>query len=318
MNHQPLVSILINNYNYGRFISKAIDSALNQTYPHIEVIVVDDGSTDNSQEVITSYGDQIIPILKENGGQASAINAGFATSKGDIICFLDADDIFVPEKVEKVVNAFNSGQDIGWCFHRLKLIDANTGELIRLSRRDNPSGEYDLRADIRRGDFSSLIAPATSALCFARSLLQQILPIFEAEGSTAADRYMKYLAISLSRGFFLSEQLTIQQIHGSNALTSTEGRQRFDAREATVAAYWIRAKSIELKKFTNILFANGLGIYWQTGGVEDKYKKLVKDYLSAVSPIERLEINLRALYHYLRMTPNPLNSYGKKQAKGLN
>jgi glycosyltransferase involved in cell wall biosynthesis len=69
----PLVSILINNYNYGRFLTEAIDSALNQTYSNIEVIVVDDGSTDNSQEIIKSYQDKIIPILKPNGGQASAI-----------------------------------------------------------------------------------------------------------------------------------------------------------------------------------------------------------------------------------------------------
>ncbi|MEW5858968.1 MAG: glycosyltransferase, partial [Cyanobacteriota bacterium] len=62
MKEKPFVSVIINNYNYGRFISEAIDSVLNQTYPHIEVIVVDDGSTDNSREVIASYQDKIIPV----------------------------------------------------------------------------------------------------------------------------------------------------------------------------------------------------------------------------------------------------------------
>ncbi len=75
---KPLVSILINNYNYGRFLSKAIDSALNQEYQNIEVIVVDDGSTDDSRKIIESYGERIKPVLKENGGQASAFNAGFS------------------------------------------------------------------------------------------------------------------------------------------------------------------------------------------------------------------------------------------------
>ena len=66
-----LVTILINNYNYGRFLRDAIDSALNQTYRNLEVIVVDDGSTDESREVIASYGDRIIPVLKENGERLS-------------------------------------------------------------------------------------------------------------------------------------------------------------------------------------------------------------------------------------------------------
>jgi glycosyltransferase involved in cell wall biosynthesis len=99
MKQNPLVSIIINNYNYGRFVREAIDSGLNQTYSHKEVIVVDDGSTDDSREIIASYGNGITSVLKENGGQASAFNAGFAVSQGDIICFLDADDIFYLRKL---------------------------------------------------------------------------------------------------------------------------------------------------------------------------------------------------------------------------
>lgn len=87
------VSIIINNYNYERFLSEAIDSAINQNYQNTEVIVVDDYSTDNSRDVIASYGDKIIPVYhQENGKQAAAFNSGFAVSKGEIIIFLDADD----------------------------------------------------------------------------------------------------------------------------------------------------------------------------------------------------------------------------------
>ena len=103
MDRNPIVSIIINNYSYDRFLAEAIDSALNQTYPHIEVIVVDDGSIDNSPEIIAGYGDRIVTILKENRGQASAFNEGFAVSKGQIICLLDADDIWYPNKVACVV-----------------------------------------------------------------------------------------------------------------------------------------------------------------------------------------------------------------------
>jgi len=76
-----LVTILINNYNYGRFLRQAIDSALNQTHANVDVLVVDDGSTDESRDVIDSYGDRIRSIFKENGGQASTFKAGFPASR---------------------------------------------------------------------------------------------------------------------------------------------------------------------------------------------------------------------------------------------
>ena len=254
MKDNPLVSILINNYNYGCFIGEAIDSALNQTYPHTEVIVVDDGSTDNSQEIIASYKDRIIPVLKE----------------------------------------------IDWCFHCMRLVDGNTGALLKINP-ENSSREWDLRSDIRRGKKWFFIPPATSGLCFTRSILQQIFPMPESEATTAADRYVKLIAMGLSKGFFINEQLTFQKIHGSNAYTGMSGKEQFHARETAVAAYWLKNKFPEFSKFTNKLFAKGLGIYWRTGGVEVRYKEVIKDYLSAVSLLERLEISLRAFYHRLRV-----------------
>lgn len=110
---KPLVSILINNYNYGRFLAEVINSALHQTYAHIEVIVVNDGSTDDSRDIIGSYGDRINPILKENGGQTSAFNAEFINSQGDIICFLDSDDSFKLDKVIEIVEDFTENSKVG-------------------------------------------------------------------------------------------------------------------------------------------------------------------------------------------------------------
>jgi glycosyltransferase involved in cell wall biosynthesis len=77
----PLVSIIVDNYNYGRFLCDSIGSALAQEYSNVEVVVVDDRSTDNSAEVIRSYGQRIRTIFKPNGGHASAFNAGFKASK---------------------------------------------------------------------------------------------------------------------------------------------------------------------------------------------------------------------------------------------
>ena len=99
-------SIIINSYNYARYLGQAIDSALGQTYPHTEVVVVDDGSTDDSRAVLTGYGNRVRAVLKDNGGQASAFNAGLQASRGEVVLFLDSDDALLPKAVARAVEFF--------------------------------------------------------------------------------------------------------------------------------------------------------------------------------------------------------------------
>ncbi len=102
------VSIIIPTYNYGKFICEAIDSILNQTFKDYEIIIVDDGSTDNTEEIIKKYEDKINYFYKTNNGPASARNLGIQNATGDYICFLDSDDIFLPNKLEIQVNLLRS------------------------------------------------------------------------------------------------------------------------------------------------------------------------------------------------------------------
>src|SRR2546428_1620033 len=120
----PLVSIVIVNHNYGRFLPAAIESALNQTRPRVEVIVVDDGSTDDSPHIINRCGNRISSLLKENEGADAARNDGFAISTGDIVCFLDSDDTLQPTAVEHVVKAF-ADPTVAKVQWRLWMIDEN-------------------------------------------------------------------------------------------------------------------------------------------------------------------------------------------------
>jgi len=295
--------MVVNNYNYGQFLPEAINSALNQTYPHTEVIVVDDGSTDNSREIIASYGDQIVPVLKENGGQASAFNAGFAASQGEIICFLDSDDIFLPNKVAEVVIAFERHGDIGCCFHPLRLVDNDTGRLLN-SSDEGSSREWDLRPHIRRGKLPKgeglgFTPPATSGLCFKRTLLRQIFPMPEASSVAISDNYIKFMAFALTKGFYLGEVLALQRIHGDNIYTFS-GDDKLRARIRILTAYWMRAKLPATERFANKLFAAGIGTYWRAGGLETAYAEVVDSYLSTVSIPKKLEIVLRAFYHRLK------------------
>src|SRR4051812_18099831 len=117
------VDILVNNYNYGHFLPEAIDSALAQDHPAVNVIVVDDGSTDDSRRRLQAYDGRVQIVLKENGGQASALNAGFAVSGADVVIFLDADDVLHPHAATRAAAAFATDPEVVKVQSRMTVID---------------------------------------------------------------------------------------------------------------------------------------------------------------------------------------------------
>ena len=218
--HQPLVSIIVNNYNYHHFLKDAIDSALNQTYSNVEVIVVDDGSTDSSPKIIGEYGDSIIVILKENGGQVSAINAGFNKSQGSIIVFLDSDDILLHTAIEKVVECFDSSEivKVHWPLYVIDPSGKKTGELIP---RHPQLVEGDLlKVLIQYGPNSiggSPHSPPTSGSAWSRNFLKKIFPIPDLGFKTSCiDYYLMVLAPVYGEIGCLNEPLGFYRVHGSN------------------------------------------------------------------------------------------------------
>lgn len=302
MSDRPLASILINNYNYGAFLGEAIDSALNQSYPNTEVIVVDDGSTDNSREIIAGYGERIIPVLKANGGQASAFNAGFAASSGEIICFLDSDDMCLPEKVAETVKAFGDREDWGWCFHNMLVFDADTETSASPTPNDSSLQEYDLRADLQKGKLKGKLkfTPPTSGLCFRRSLLKQILPMPEAKGVFLSDGYLEWPAFALSKGILLDKPLGVYRIHNANAYARNKEEQKRKAKILTTTGYWLRIKFPSISQYADNLVGAGLGLDWRLGALDPETRKLLKEHLASVTILEKLDIYLRAIYTSLK------------------
>ncbi len=299
MKDRPLVSIIINNFNYASFLSEAVESALKQDYESIEVVLVDDGSTDESRQIIAQYGDRLIPVLKENGGQASTFNAGFAVSKGDIICLLDSDDVFVPEKITEIVQLFEDRPDIDWCFHAVTLVDKRTGKFLGVSE-ERGTRECDFRQGMKQGRLSFL-APPTSGLCFRRSLMKQILPMTETL-KRGADRYLVAIAPALSKGFYLDKPLTIQGIHQNNGNTLQEGEKYAKRRayKALTVAYFMRLQLPEFYRITDRIFARGLGIYLslalKTGYQDSANEDLIAKYLSLNNFVKKIKIYSIALY----------------------
>src|SRR5882724_7158 len=96
------VSIVIRNYNYANYLPDAIESALAQTYANVQTVIVDDGSTDDSREVIRRYARECRVVLQKNAGEGAAVNAGFSAADGGIVIFLDADDVLAPNAAAEV------------------------------------------------------------------------------------------------------------------------------------------------------------------------------------------------------------------------
>lgn len=213
----PLVSILINNYNYGHFLGEAIYSALNQTYTNIEVIVVDDGSTDHSRDIIAGFGGKITTVLKENGGHASAINAGYAASRGEIICLLDSDDIFYPHKVEVIVNFFKNNKSTNpyqMVYHLLEIVNGDgvaTGEKKPRAVFPTPPNLYDWACKYR---FIPFDCAPTSGIAINRELAQIAFPIPQVRNG--GETFLVYLAELLGEVRGIDQVLTKYKVHGKN------------------------------------------------------------------------------------------------------
>jgi glycosyltransferase involved in cell wall biosynthesis len=128
---ESLVSCIIPTYNRAHIVGRAIQSVLNQTYKNIEVIVVDDGSQDNTQEVVLSIKDERVRYIRlhRNFGAAFARNIGIANARGEFVAFLDSDDYFLPEKIEKQIELMLKDESIGVCYTEV-YYELDNGELV--------------------------------------------------------------------------------------------------------------------------------------------------------------------------------------------
>lgn len=222
MKNQPLISVVVNNYNYARFLRDAIDSALAQTYPSVEVVVADDGSTDGSREVIGEYGNRVVPLLKENGGQASACNEGFAACRGDVVIFLDADDELLPDTAGRVAAAFRDNPKASKVQYRLRTMDASgeAGEGVT-----PPPGvgmpDGDVLPVVLK--FFDCPRPPTSGNAFAASALRRILPLPEGDLELfriGFDRYLNDLSVMFGPVVSLEGAGGLYRVHGGNLYAS--------------------------------------------------------------------------------------------------
>jgi hypothetical protein len=226
----PLVSVLTPNYNYACYLPEAIDSVLEQTYKHFELIICDDGSSDESCAIVQSYAqrDPRIRLLRQgNRGATSALNAAYRESSGEVVCLLDADDRFLPKKLEMVVRGFQSHPESGFLGHRMFRIDADGRRCGVTSILDkHPSGWYGPFM-VRYGDIPGLAI--TSGLCLRKEIGDLLFPQPEMFGNFG-EAAITALAPLMTPLIGTTEPLAEYRCHGRNdsngrVTLETVGRQ---------------------------------------------------------------------------------------------
>lgn len=203
---EPTVSVVITNYNYGRYLPGAVESA----HMADEIIIVDDGSTDDSRDIIRTF-DSVTPILKPNGGFVSAINAGFAASRGDVVIFLDADDRLLDSCIPAVKSSWTP--DVSKLQWSQRFIDDNGvaigGRFPEFTERHTPRWCCE---QMRRQNW--YLASPTSGNAWSRSLLDWMMPVPQYERQCYdIDDYMSALAVYSGEVVSLTDVHSEYRIH---------------------------------------------------------------------------------------------------------
>jgi glycosyltransferase involved in cell wall biosynthesis len=215
MNQTMKVSVIIPNYNYAAFVGQAIESVFAQTYQNYEVIVVNNGSTDNSLEVLSKYADKIILVDQANLGQSGARNTGIQNSTGDLLAFLDADDFWEPEKLEKQVGLVSETCQLIYCGIKHYLHNAG-GKPVE----QQPQYKGDCRELFQQLPGVGIVLGGESTVLITRGLLNKVGGFdIRLSSSSGWDFYRR--CSNHTHFDYVSEPLSNYRIHDNNMSKNT-------------------------------------------------------------------------------------------------
>jgi glycosyltransferase involved in cell wall biosynthesis len=209
----PPVSVVMPSYNHAAFLRSAIDSVLSQDYDALELIVIDGGSQDGSVEILESYGDRLWFVSERDRGQADAINRGFARSTGDILCWLNSDDMFMPGVIPRVVRAFEDDPQAEFVYGRGWDID-ESGRII------DEAGvlTFDLWKLIHQRNFIQ-----QPSCFFRRSLLERVGPVDESLHYVMD--WELWIRFAAYRGLYVDDFWSYNRVHRDNKTQSGQFRR---------------------------------------------------------------------------------------------
>jgi len=205
----PKVSVVIPTYNHARYLPHALNSVINQSYPNLEVLVIDDGSTDGTAELVNPYRSKINYVYKTNGGTPSALNLGLSLAMGKYVCWLSADDILMADKVAKQVGLMEGDPGLGFSYTSFMVIDANGTKQYDVNSAYYPD-KQEMVTKLMEGCFIN-----GSSVMMRRSALK-VVGDFDVGLPQAHDYDLWYRFLRFYSCGFLAEPLLAYRWHGEN------------------------------------------------------------------------------------------------------
>ncbi len=242
----PEISVIIPAYNSAHFLKDALDSVLAQTFRDLEVLVIDDGSTDNTRELVSSYGGQLRYFYQQNSGVALARNRGIEESRARYIAFLDADDLWMPEKLERQFEALENGSEYRACYTNFTTVASDLTPLEGNSSSRKSSGLADL---LLRGN-----VVGTPSTVFCERLLLEATGGFDPSLSQCADWDMWMRMTALTEFFYFEEPMVAYRQHGNNMSRDVALLER-DSLRVLEKGFALPALSQDLRRRRRAAFA---------------------------------------------------------------
>lgn len=218
-NHDPLVSVIMNGYNCERYLREAIDSVYSQTYQNLEIIFWDNGSTDATQSIATSYGPKLRYFRSEvNTTLGSARNSALENANGEFIAFLDTDDFWLPEKLMRQVSILKKIRDVDFIYSNCYLLEQQTGRVSKWLRRPQPSGNV-------FGQFLQHYPVNLQTVLLRRSVLDSLDHLFD-DRLTLSEEFDLFMRILYrSKAYYVDSPTAVYRIHAN--MSSIKNIERY-------------------------------------------------------------------------------------------
>ena len=266
-------TVIITSYNYEKFVTECVNSVALQTYPKIEIIFVDDGSSDNTLNLINELSvDNLTVVEKQNGGQLSAFNAAIPYINGDFVFFIDADDLFELDYIEKTIDFYKKNNDADFVFSAINYFG---DKVVETSLNNTQSYGFTL---CKTFFLRHWVGAPTSAISMRKNILEQILPLeLELDWKVRADDCLVWGASLVgAKKYFFADAAIQYRVHGQNNFF---GKQFNDD-------YFFK-RSLGVNRLFNLI-------------TQKNYITITPDLL-VVELLSNPELNIKVLFDYLKM-----------------